>query len=104
MEAIGEKEVINWVHEFGINEMLHSTAQKLSAAYSNLAYENKNHTMAAEWRKIAVEFVSYEMGLLDLNFATQKEGEAEVSKLLAKLKEVEKIDRELKKKLVQSHV
>lgn len=97
METTEEDEVINWAHDFGINEMLHYAAQKLHVTYSLLCYNHNNHPDCAEWRKLSDEWVMYDTKKIrTFYFSTQAEGEAEVDRLVAKFKEAELIDRNLK--------
>jgi hypothetical protein len=53
------QEPINWVHEFGINEALHSTAQALSAGYSLLSFYNPTHEDYPKWQALADHWFLY---------------------------------------------
>jgi hypothetical protein len=97
MQTTEEDEVINWGHDFGINELLHHTAQKIASTYGLLRYNYKDHPDNATWAKLSLEWVTYDTKKIrTFNFATQQEGEAEVDRLVAKFKEAELIDRNLK--------
>jgi hypothetical protein len=93
------EETINWVHEFGINEQLHSTAQAISAAYSLLFFDNANHPDSAKWNQQAFDWFYYNKNIEKvLVFETKEEGEAEVLRVSIALQEVKNIKLANKKK------
>jgi hypothetical protein len=99
MEATEEKEVINWAHDFGINELLHSTAQKIASTYGLLRYNYKDHPDNATWAKLSLEWVTYDTKKIrTFNFATQQEGEAEVDRIVEIYKQAKNIGKTLMEK------
>ena len=85
------QETINWVHEFGINEQLHSTAQAISAAYSLLSFDNAIHPDSRKWNQLAFDWFYYNKNIEKLVFEIPEEAEAEVRMVSAAFQEVENL-------------
>lgn len=92
-------ETINWAHDFGINEMLHSTAQKIASTYAVLRYNYSDHPDCAAWSELSLEWVIYDTKKIrTFNFATQEESEAEVNRIVEIYKKAAAIEKTLNKK------
>ncbi len=91
-------ETINWAHDFGINEMLHSTAQKITSTYCRICHNNQNHPDYEAWDNLASEWADYDRKIRTFNFSTQEAGEAEVDRIAEIYKHASGIEKTLMKK------
>jgi hypothetical protein len=85
---------MNWKDNVTIYEQLHEISNSISAGYSMLAYNFKNHVEAKRWEANAKMWNEYWHKLTDLVLSSEEEANREITKLYDKMKELKDIEKD----------
>lgn len=86
----------NWVHDFRVNEILHSISQDISGIYARLTINLPNHPEKNNWTEKSDYWAGYNRKIKDLVFDNEKQAQEEIDKLISENKQAIALESSLK--------